>query len=81
MGRSHSLSHRLCRGCLTEEIIRNRFGKPKFEIVGAIKNTEEAASEISGMKPVLEVLRSQIDQDFENLVIDLGQEIITHHLN
>jgi len=60
---------------LTEEIIRNRFGKPKFEIVGAIKNTEEAASKISGMKPVLEVLRSQIDQDFENLAIDLGQEI------
>ena len=60
---------------VAEELVRKRFGDPKSEIVGAIKNTEEGASDESGLRPVLEVLRSQIDTFYENLAIKIGEEI------
>jgi hypothetical protein len=60
---------------LTEDLIRQRFSEPKSEIVGAIKNTQEAASEHSGLKPVLQVLRDQIDQLYEEAIIKLGEYI------
>lgn len=60
---------------LAEDLVRRRFGDPKSEIVGAIKNTEEGASEISGLKPVLEVLRGQVDEYYESLAIQVGKEV------
>lgn len=60
---------------LTENLIRKRFGDTKSQIVGAIKNTEEGASHISGLKPILEVLRSQIDEDYENFAIQVSEKI------
>jgi len=60
---------------LTEDIVRKCLSEPKSEIVGAIKNTQEAAFEHSGLKPVLQVLRDQIDQLYEEAVIHLGENI------
>ncbi len=60
---------------LTEDLVRRKLGDAKSQIVGAIKNTEEGASNISGLKPVLEVLRNQIDEDYEKFAIQVSKEI------
>jgi len=59
---------------VTEKLLRDRLLESKAEIIGAIELVEEHASETSGLKPVMQILREQIDEDFEKTVIEIGQE-------
>lgn len=59
---------------VTEVLLRDRLLESKAEIVGAIEFVEEHASEKSGLKPVMQILREQIDEYFEKTVIEIGQE-------
>lgn len=59
---------------VTEVLLRDRLLESKAEIIGAIELVEEHASEKSGLKPVMQILREQIDESFEKTVIEIGQE-------
>jgi hypothetical protein len=59
---------------VAEELLRAKLLESKAEIVGAVEFVEEHASESSGLKPVMQVLKGQIDDCFEKSVIDVGNE-------
>jgi hypothetical protein len=60
---------------VAEVLLRDRLLESKAEIIGAVEFVEEHASEKSGLKPVMQILREQIDEYFEKSIIEVGQEI------
>ena len=60
---------------VAEVLLRDRLLESKAEIIGAVEFVEEHASERSGLKPVMQILREQIDEYFEKSIIEIGQEI------
>ncbi len=60
---------------VAEVLLRDRLLESKAEIIGAVEFVEEHASEESGLKPVMQILREQIDEYFEKSIIEIGQEI------
>ena len=60
---------------IAEVLLRDRLLESKAEIIGAVEFVEEHASERSGLKPVMQILREQIDEYFEKSIIEIGQEI------
>jgi len=60
---------------VAEMLLRDKLIESKAEIVGAVEFVEEHASENSGLKPVMQILKEQIDEYFEKAVIKIGQEI------
>ncbi|MDM3861870.1 MAG: hypothetical protein PT118_19010 [Aphanizomenon gracile PMC644.10] len=61
---------------VAEELLREKLLESKAEIIGAIEFVEEHSSEESGLKPVMQILREQIDEYFQKSIIEIvGQEI------
>ncbi len=60
---------------VAEVLLRDRLLESKAKIIGAVEFVEEHASEQSGLKPVMQILREQIDEYFEKSIIEIGQEI------
>ncbi|MBD2247557.1 hypothetical protein [Nostoc sp. FACHB-888] len=60
---------------VSEKLLRDRLIEPKAEIIGAIEFVEEHASDTSGLKPVMQILKEQVDEFFEKTVIEISQEV------
>lgn len=60
---------------VAEVLLKERLAKDKENIIGAIALVEQHAAETSGLKPVMQILREQVDEYFEDLVIGLSKEI------
>ncbi|MEH2359595.1 hypothetical protein, partial [Nostoc sp.] len=60
---------------VSEKLLRDRLIESKSEIIGAIELVEENASDPSGLKPVMQILKEQVDDCFEKTVIEIGQEV------
>jgi len=63
---------------VAEALLRDRLLESKAEIIGAVEFVEEYASDKSGLKPVMQILREQIDEYFEKSIIEIGQEICAY---
>lgn len=60
---------------VSEELLRDRLIESKAQIIGAIEIVEKHASNTSGLKPVMHILKEQVDEYFEKTVIEISQEV------
>jgi hypothetical protein len=60
---------------ITKRLLRERLASEKDNIAGAISLVEQQASQASGLKPVMQVLREQVDKFFEALVARVAREM------
>jgi predicted peroxiredoxin/GTPase SAR1 family protein len=60
---------------VSEKLLRDKLIESKAEIVGAIEFVEEYSSQSSGVKPVMNILKEQVDELFEKTIIEISQGV------
>lgn len=60
---------------VSEELLRDRLIESKAKIIGAIEYAEKHASDNSGLKTFMQILKVQVDECFENTVIEISEEV------
>ena len=60
---------------LTERLVRENLVEPKSRIDGAIQLVEKHASDKSELKSIMKFLKSQLNEYYEDIIIQIGEEI------
>lgn len=60
---------------VSEELLRDKLNESKAEIIGAVEFVEIHASDTSGLKPIMQILKGKVDEDFERIVMKISSDV------